>query len=102
MNWFINFSELTYNTTLLLWRRFTSLPITWGLKEVVPGFSATVFPALLATLLQSPSIKLSKIYAWFNCGSICIFLRPGITNGFLTGLFTTKGKSISLFEYDLN
>ena len=31
-----------------------------GLKELAPGFSATVFPALLATRLQSPSIKLSK------------------------------------------
>ena len=40
----------------------------------------------------------SNVYVGFNCESICIFLRPGMTNGFLTWLFTTKGKSISLFE----
>ncbi len=71
----MNFSELTYRTTLLGCDRFTSFPIAWarcvlprptppyktsGLNELAPGFSATVLPARRATRLQSPSINESK------------------------------------------
>ena len=37
-----------------------------GLKAVPPGFCAMAKPAFLASLLQSPSTKLSKVYLGFN------------------------------------
>src|SRR5215470_11953038 len=113
MNWLMNFSELTYNTTLAGCDLFISLPMDWarcvfprptppyitnGLKELAPGFSATVLPARRATLLQSPSIKDSNVYTGLSWASICIFFNPGMTKGFFTGLFIIRGKSISLLE----
>ena len=47
-----------------------------------PGFTATDMPAERASRLHSPSMKVANVRFGFSCGSMFIFLRPGITNGF--------------------
>ena len=53
-----------------------------GLKGLFPGFTATDMPAERASRLHSPSMKVANVRFGFNCGSITIFLTPGMTNGF--------------------
>ena len=53
-----------------------------GLKGLLPGFTATDMPAERASRLHSPSIKVANVRPGLSCGSIIIFLSPGITKGF--------------------
>ena len=53
-----------------------------GLKGLLPGFTATDMPAERARRLHSPSMKVANVSPGFSCGSMIIFLSPGITKGF--------------------
>ena len=49
---------------------------------MLPGFTATDMPAERASRLHSPSMNVANVRFGFSCGSIIIFLSPGITKGF--------------------
>jgi hypothetical protein len=76
---------------------YTTIDDKW-IERVGTRFFSYRFTGPAGNTITVTFYKCIKCVNGINCGSICIFFRPGITKGFFTGLLMTKGKSISLFE----